>query len=102
MRPPGGSAFPEDIEIDTERIERAIAGDSGFEAGWYYGVRVLAAYRPVEYQPGATAWGLVAKMDEAEAYEPVARFRRILITLVALLLGEEKAAEVAGPMMMRS
>jgi len=48
---------------------------------------VLVSYRPVgEAYPG---WGLIAKMDTAEAYGPVARLRGLLLALggAALLLG---------------
>jgi hypothetical protein len=49
----------------------AIAGKSHFETTEYEGVDVLALYRPIDYQPRTTQpWGLVAKIDAAEAYAP--------------------------------
>ncbi len=51
------------------------------------GVDVLVAYRPIGgLYPN---WGLIAKIDSAEAYEPVGQLRSVLLVLggVALLLG---------------
>ncbi len=48
---------------------------------------ILVAYRPVGVP--YDNWGLIAKIDSAEAYEPVGRLRSVLLALggVALLLG---------------
>jgi PAS domain S-box-containing protein len=48
----------------------------------YRGVRVLSAGRPVGYRD----WGLVAKMDEREAYEPVFKLLRLEV-LFGLAVG---------------
>jgi PAS domain S-box-containing protein len=62
----------------------AIAGESGFESTEYDGVDVLAQYSPIEYQHhDVQPWGLVVKMDAAEAYAPVAVLGRRLLGLVA-------------------
>ncbi len=50
-------------------------------AGDYRGVEVLAAYLPVGYRD----WGLVVKIDAAEAYAPLARFRTIIVILEAAI-----------------
>src|SRR5207245_5327370 len=56
----------------------AVRGQTGLiHARDYRGVEVLAAYRPVGYQD----WGLVVKLDVAEAYAPLARFR-LLVTIL--------------------
>lgn len=61
----------------------AIRGETGFmKTRDYRGVDVLAAYRPVGYRD----WGLVAKIDVREAYQPVARLNRIILLLEAGLL----------------
>ena len=63
----------------------ALNGQSGFGAMRdYRGVQVLAAYRPVGYLD----WGLVTKIDEAEAYEPINVLRRLFVSieLVAFLV----------------
>ena len=67
----------------------AIRGESGFEIAAYDGTDVLIDYQPVPYQPADyQAWGLIAKIDRAEAYAPLGRLRRLLafsqVTLLAL------------------
>ena len=64
----------------------ALHGQSGFDSVRdYRGVEVLAAYRPVGYRD----WGIVTKIDEAEAYEPVNSLRRLFVSieLVVFLVG---------------
>ena len=64
----------------------ALNGQSGFRSVTdHRGFQVLAAYRPVGYRD----WGIVTKIDEAEAYEPVNVLRRLFISieLVAFLVG---------------
>jgi two-component system, NtrC family, sensor kinase len=53
----------------------------------YHGKDVVAAFRPVGF--GFTGWGLIAKIDFAEAYRPVDRLRWLLLGLggAALVLG---------------
>jgi two-component system, sensor histidine kinase and response regulator len=68
----------------------ALAGKSGAMVTTYHDVEVLAAYRPVAFQPGGdAAWGLVAKMNLQEAYAPVYRLRWTLfgLQMVLVLLG---------------
>jgi len=73
--------------VDATRVPimaAAIAGESGFESTDYDGIDVLARYGPIEYQPHEVQlWGLVAKMDAAEAYAPVAALGQRLLGLVA-------------------
>jgi two-component system sensor histidine kinase/response regulator len=67
-------------------LTAATSGQTGFvEMRDRRGVPVLAAYRPVGYRD----WGLMAKIDLAEAYHPITRLRRLLLGLEAgvLLLG---------------
>src|SRR5437879_7948641 len=60
----------------------AVHGQSGLLHPWdYRDVEVLAAYRPVGYLD----WGLVVKIDAAEAYAPLARFRAIVAILEAAI-----------------
>lgn len=55
----------------------AIGGATNSEVTSYAGVEVLVHYRPIEYQPlSYQPWGLVARMDVAEAYIPLDEFRR--------------------------
>jgi signal transduction histidine kinase/DNA-binding response OmpR family regulator len=68
-------------------MDRAIRGGTGNETTDYQGREVLAAWRPVEYQPrDYEPWGMVAKLDADEAYEPVAGLRNILLALQISLL----------------
>jgi hypothetical protein len=69
-------------------LRAAIAGQFGFTRTVdYRGRNVLVAYRPVGL--GYTGWGLIAKLDSAEAYGPVSRLRWLLLALggAALALG---------------
>jgi len=60
----------------------ALNGQNGFESvPDYRGVQVLAAYRPVGYRD----WGIVTKIDEAEAYEPVNLLRHLFISIELLV-----------------
>src|SRR2546428_9159814 len=72
---------PQPIDIplaSMPAMAMAVAGRTGLiHARDYRGVEVLAAYRPVGYQD----WGLVVKLDVAEAYAPLARFR-VLVTIL--------------------
>ena len=55
----------------------AIGGAARSEVTDYAGVDVLVHFRPIAYQPPEyQAWGLVAKIDVAEAYAPLDEFRR--------------------------
>jgi two-component system, NtrC family, sensor kinase len=66
----------------------AVAGKFGcVRTSDYHGKDVVAAYRPVGLR--FTGWGLVAKIDSAEAYRPVDRLRSWLLGLggAALALG---------------
>ena len=48
----------------------------------YDGEAVLARYQPIAYQPPEyQPWGLVAKIDSSEAYEPVTRFGLLFLGL---------------------
>ncbi|MFC1757923.1 cache and HAMP domain-containing protein, partial [Planctomycetota bacterium] len=53
----------------------------------YAGSRVLARYQPIAYQPADyQPWGLVAKIDASEAYQPVTKLGVILVCLEGVLL----------------
>lgn len=63
-------------------MEPAIRGQTGLiRTRDYRGIDVLAAYRPVGYRD----WGIVVKIDAAEAYAPLARFRTIVAFLEAAI-----------------
>jgi two-component system, NtrC family, sensor kinase len=81
---------------DMPVLSAATEGRIGFERTTdYRGENVLASYRPVgEKYPG---WGLVVKMDTAEADLPVTRLRGLLLALggAALLLGLGASSAIA-------
>ena len=61
----------------------AVGGEKGFmPTRDYSGRQVLAAFGPVGYLD----WGLVAKIDVAEAYEPVWWLRRTMLLALAVML----------------
>ena len=64
-------------------MAQAIGGQTKSTVERISGVKVLASYQgPVSFQPDEEIrWGLVAKIDAGEAYAPVYRVRRILLTL---------------------
>ncbi|MBS0210181.1 MAG: response regulator [Planctomycetes bacterium] len=74
---------PELHELAAENVPATAASlrdESGFrETRDYRGHSVLVAYRPVGYGN----WGMIAKLDAAEAYAPVAKLQRLLWALLA-------------------
>ncbi|MCK4656322.1 MAG: HAMP domain-containing protein, partial [candidate division Zixibacteria bacterium] len=79
----GSAASPLEYTINTAATTLAVQGKEGLlTSGDYRGVPVLAAYRYLRVSP-EIGWGMVAKIDEAEAYAPL---REILeVTLVTSL-----------------
>jgi two-component system NtrC family sensor kinase len=81
---------------DFPALSAAIAGQFGFMRTVDYQARdVLVAYRPIGL--GFAGWGLVAKIDSAEAYAPVAQLRGLLLGLggASLALGLGAANAIA-------
>jgi len=72
-------------EVKTEGAKRALAGQTGeAEEFDYRGKRVLKSYQPIRI--GKHEWGLVAKIDKAEALQGVRRLRDALLLLGAILI----------------
>ncbi|HWB00050.1 MAG TPA: response regulator [Pirellulales bacterium] len=64
-------------------VELATLAESGFATTTdSRGIPVLAAHRPV----GHDGWGVVAKIDVAEAYQPIDRLRGLLALLLVAVL----------------
>jgi PAS domain S-box-containing protein len=91
-----------EIEIETEAVRRASAGESGVMlVDGYRDEPVLSAFGPVEFL-GVT-WALLAEIREEEVLAPVARLRRILrvssalIAIVSAGLGFVFARTLARP-----
>ncbi len=72
-------------EVKTEGAKRALAGQTGeAEELDYRGKRVLKSYQPIRI--GNFEWGLVAKIDKAEALQGVRQLRDALLLLTAILI----------------
>jgi class 3 adenylate cyclase len=72
-------------EVKTEGAKRALAGQTGqAEELDYRGKRVLKSYQQIRI--GNHEWGLVAKIDKAEALQGVRRLRDALLLLGAILI----------------
>ncbi|MCX5954787.1 MAG: HAMP domain-containing protein [Cyanobacteria bacterium] len=72
-------------EVKTEGAKRSLAGQTGeAEELDYRGKRVLKSYQPIRI--GNYEWGLVAKIDKAEALQGVRRLRDALLLLGAILI----------------
>jgi len=72
-------------EVRTEGAKRALAGQTGeAEEVDYRGKRVLKSFQPIRI--GNFEWGLVTKIDKAEALQGVYRLRDALLLLGAILI----------------
>ena len=72
-------------KVDTAAATKALAGESGCEVITdYNGNPVVSAFAPLTV--GDLRWGLLAEIDVAEAFAPIARLRwsMIVVVLVAL------------------
>lgn len=87
--------FGDGAGVDDVNMRRALAGESGYSAlEQPDGRTVLAAFRPVGYG----GWGLVAEVDEDEAYEPILELRGVLvgIAIVVGILGAIVGVRIAA------
>ncbi|QDV70897.1 Signal transduction histidine-protein kinase BarA [Rosistilla carotiformis] len=64
-----------DGQTSAEAVQTRLADDE-----------VLATYQPIHLQPGVRDWGMVVKINVAEAYAPVYRLAKLLFVSQALLL----------------
>jgi len=72
-------------EVKTEGARRALAGQTGETQDIdYRGKLVLKSYQPIRI--GKLEWGLVSKIDKAEALQGVRRLRDALLLLGAILI----------------
>lgn len=72
-------------EVKTEGAKLSLAGRSGeMEEVDYRGKRVLKSFQPLRI--GNHEWGLVVKIDKAEALQGVRRLRDALLLLGAILI----------------
>lgn len=86
----GSFANPSKGSVDTESANEVLAGNSGERIITdYNGTPVLSAYTPIVV--GNTQWGLLAEIDEAEAFAVVDE-----LTTHLLILGAIGAVVIAG------
>lgn len=73
--------------VDTQAVEGAQAGRSGTIVGRdFIGGESVTAYAPLEIE--GLDWVVIARIDTAEAFEPVNVFtRNVLLSLLGILLG---------------
>ena len=88
---------------DTPATRAAVGGVEGFgEIVGYRGVPTLASWGPVRI--AGVKWGLVAKIDSAEAFAPVYRLERDLIIvgaiafLIVVVTGAWLSRSLLGPL----
>lgn len=75
--------FKEAPMSDVPAMAAAVRGYTGFlQTVDHRGHEVLAAHIPVGYK----TWGMVVKIDESEAYQPIARLRWSLLLISACVL----------------
>lgn len=71
------------LSVQVPAMTLAVNRQSGFmHTRDYRGKEVVAVYRPVHYLD----WGMVAKIDTAEAYAPLARLRNLMLGLETVML----------------
>jgi class 3 adenylate cyclase len=73
--------------VDTKAVQEAQAGRSGTVVGRdFIGGESVTAYAPLEIE--GLDWVVIARIDTAEAFEPVNVFtRNVLLSLLGILLG---------------
>ncbi len=84
--PPAGNRQPSQRLQDAPAMAAAIEGRSSSTMAetQHAGDTVLTHFQPIEYQrPEHQAWGLVAKINATEAYQPVTKLSLILIAMEA-------------------
>jgi class 3 adenylate cyclase len=93
------------IPLDDEAAGAALRGETGVrEIEAYRGIPALMAYGPVDLD--SLRWGVIAKMDEAEAMAPLRDYARrvlawgvglsLLATLMALVLAQILTGPITG------
>ncbi|KDM90400.1 methyl-accepting chemotaxis protein [Photobacterium galatheae] len=80
---------PDKGSIDTQAVQRALAGESGIaEITDYKGNTVLSAFAPIAL--GGTNWVIVAEIDQAEALSAITRLQfsglTIILAVIALII----------------
>ncbi len=73
-------------KVDTPTVQRAINGENGYDLiADYRGISVLSSFAPVEIE--GLDWGIIAEIDEAEAFASITDLHYALaITAILALL----------------
>lgn len=83
----GNNPGRETAAANVPAMVAAIDGRTDDAVTVYDGVEVLARYQPIEYQKKEIRrWGLVAKIDAAEAFQPLDYLRQIVLAIQMSLL----------------
>lgn len=73
------------VTVDTATVRAALNGETGsMVVPDYRGVPVLSAYMPLDYF--GVRWAVMAEIDEAEIFAPVATMRNIMLVAAVLLI----------------
>ncbi len=90
-------------KVDTDPAKKAIAGKTGVELTKdYRGTPVVSAYTPISI--GGLRWGLIAEIDQKEAFSAVNRLIRlilissIIILVLAALIGNIVSGRLVKPL----
>lgn len=97
-------------QLKTAAVQRVLAGEDGqIVAPDYRGELVTVSFKPLQPYPGALGetprWGLIAKIDQAEALRGLEHQRQallmagLLLALIASLFGAWAARGVSRPIM---
>ncbi|QDT66770.1 response regulator [Calycomorphotria hydatis] len=72
---------------DASAMARAIDGERGEVIEPYHGVEAMIVYGPISYQPPEIqSWGMIAKIDTAEAYAPLQQLWNYTAMISIILL----------------
>ncbi|VAW34593.1 Methyl-accepting chemotaxis sensor/transducer protein, partial [hydrothermal vent metagenome] len=78
------SILLQDVKNETARM--AIAGNSGYKiVSDYRDIPVLSAYAPLDI-PGVQ-WAILADINEAEAFAPLTRLKKLVIVMTIIIIG---------------
>ncbi|TBN55579.1 HAMP domain-containing protein [Glaciihabitans arcticus] len=74
------------LPVDTTAVNEALRGQTGTAiATGYDGQEALVAYEPLDIE--GVQWAIVAKIDSAEAFQPVSDFtRNVLLSIAGIVL----------------
>lgn len=79
-------SLPWNIQAKTTGVERALAGEEGFDhIKDYRNIEVMSAYSDIKI--GHIHWAILSELDKSEAYQPLAEMKNRLIVILFLVIG---------------